>query len=326
VQKAIKDGRLTHEISSRLWYLDFWELTDYLSNQFADALVGPVALSLHLAGLPQKLGSWTPGCADPVGDANALYKNIALQDKYHDTSKELWQFASWSTDAVTAAGPLAKCTAAQREAIAKRVESSWADKKAAAVVAKGVRALSTTGTTTIRTVDPWHDGTSAKTTVSGADCSGSEIAPRRDGFRCFAGSHLYDPCSVSPARRTDLLCAPLDPAASWTRLTGASSDPAYAGTGAPGATGVFMVKLANGATCRRSTGSGPNGVPGYPYWAGSCTGGPYGSRSLVWRVGDDTGEAGTYPLYPAAGAKIWTAAVETSPGKVHRLPVARAWR
>jgi hypothetical protein len=322
LQNAIKAGRLTHEISSRLKYLAFFEIADYVSNQLADALVGPTTITVQLSGTAQKLGAWTPTCTDAGKDDNALFRNVALQDKYANTSKELWQYPSWAADAATAVRPLTKCSAAQREAVAKSVDTSWADHKAAAVVARAIRALTAGGATIIRTVDPWHDGTAAKAVVSaagsGASCSVSEIAPRRDAFRCFAES-ILDPCFANPAKNTEYLCAPLTLTGKWTRLTGAPRDGGFVNPGTPGQTGIFLAKLANGADCRRSTGAGPNGVPGYPYWAGGCNG-------QVWRVADGMADGSTYPLFATGETGQWAAAVETSPRVVKRLPVTEAWR
>jgi hypothetical protein len=114
---------------------------------------------------------------------------------------------------------------------------------------------------------------------------------------------------------------------SWTRLSGAPQEAGgYRNPDPPGRTGIFAVRLANGAECHRHTGAGPNGVPGYPYWVGTCSGGPLGSGGDIWRIGDSMGSAPNYPLYPTDDPKVWSAAVETSPGKVQKLPVTLAWR
>lgn len=140
--RAIQAGRLVHEISARLWYLDLFQAVEYLGNQLADSFVGPTTLTLHLTGTPQKLGAWKPTCTGPPKDSNLLYRNLALQDRYtRDKSKGLWQFPSWSADARTAVAPLAQCSAAHRDAVAKDVEKSWGDTKAAAVVATAIRSL-----------------------------------------------------------------------------------------------------------------------------------------------------------------------------------------
>ncbi|MDG6110529.1 hypothetical protein Daura_30305 [Dactylosporangium aurantiacum] len=181
--------------------------------------------------------------------------------------------------------------------------------------------------TTFRTVDPWRDGSAGKAAAGQADadssCIPSELASRRDGFRCFIGNDIYDPCFASGS---DYLCAPLTMSGTWTKFTGVPRDAGFVNDGEPGRTDVFAVKLANGAECHRRSGSGPPGVPGYPYWVGGCSGGPFGDAGLIWRIGDGTGSAPNYPLYPTDDPKSWTAAVETAPGKVERLPVILAWR
>jgi hypothetical protein len=181
--------------------------------------------------------------------------------------------------------------------------------------------------TTFRTVDPWRDGTGRKATTGKAgpdsSCIPSELAPRHDGFRCFIDSNIYDPCFNNGS---DYLCAPFTLSGTWTKFTGVSRDAGFVNDGEPGKTGVFAVKLANGAECHRRSGSGPAGVPGYPYWAGGCSGGSFGSGERIWRVGENMNSAQNFPLYSTDDPKLWTAAVETSPGKVERLPVTLAWR
>jgi hypothetical protein len=73
-------------------------------------------------------------------------------------------------------------------------------------VSRAIREL-TPGTRNV-TVDPWAaDGTAASATTdragSGSSCIPSEIAPRPDGFRCFADSTIMDPCFANP--RQELL-------------------------------------------------------------------------------------------------------------------------
>jgi hypothetical protein len=329
-ESAIKAGRLAHEISARLWYLKLFDIVEYVSNQLADSVVGPTTLTLHLTGTPQALGVWTPSCTDAAKDSNLLYRNLALQDQFASSQKELWQFPGWAKAAAAAIKPLAKCPAAHREAVAKDVSASWADKKAAAVVAKAIHALGPGAGTTLVTVDPWHDGSAADATIirssdGDSQCIASEIAPRRDGYRCFADQGLFDPCFASPTKTIDYLCFPASETKPWTLLKGPSKDTGYENTDSPGTTDVFRVKLANGATCARATGAGPKGVPGYPYWVGYCSGGPYGADGKVWRVGEGKTSV-IYPLYPGKADGAWTAAIETSDGTVERLPVALAWR
>jgi hypothetical protein len=137
--RAIKAGRLVHEVSSRLWVLNFFEAVEYVSNQFADAWVGPTTLTVRVSGTPQALGSWQPTCSNATKDSASLYRNVALQDQFADKGKDLWQFSGWAAAASQAVKPLANCSGVYRDLVAKDVESTWADKKAAAVVAKNLR-------------------------------------------------------------------------------------------------------------------------------------------------------------------------------------------
>ncbi len=159
------------------------------------------------------------------------------------------------------------------------------------------------GATQFVTLDPWRDGTLASATDThdsagrtNEGCTSSEISPRDDGFRCFAPG-IYDPCYQSPTKSTDFLCF------FWTheeqRITHLKNVQVKATSGAtaPAGSSIVVAELTDGTICRRATGAGPQGVPGYPYWTGVCTG-PSGG---VWRVGEaDTWKASpsTRPLYP----------------------------
>jgi hypothetical protein len=149
-EKAIQAGRLTHEISARLWYLKLFDVVEYVSNQLADAFVGLTTLTLRLVGNPQVLGAWAPTCTDAAKDSNLLYRNLALQDQFADPRKELWKFPSWASAATTVVQPLTKCSATHQQAVAKDVDTTWGDKKAAAVVSKAIRDLaSASGPTSV---------------------------------------------------------------------------------------------------------------------------------------------------------------------------------
>jgi hypothetical protein len=137
--RAIKAGRLVHEISSRLWVLNFFDAVEYVSNQLADGWVGPTTMTVRVSGTPEALGSWHPTCSNVGKDSNSLYRDVALQDQFVDKGKELWQFSGWAGAASEAVTPLATCSGAYRELVANDVVSSWADKKAAAVVAGKIR-------------------------------------------------------------------------------------------------------------------------------------------------------------------------------------------
>lgn len=153
--RAIKAGRLVHEVSRRLWVLNLLDVVEYVSNQFADAWVGPTTMTLRVTGTPQALGSWQPTCSNAARDSTSLYRNVALQDQFADKGKELWQFSGWAQAASEAVKPLGRCSRIYRESVAKNVESSWADQKAASVVAKKLREL---GTITITRAWSVHGG------------------------------------------------------------------------------------------------------------------------------------------------------------------------
>lgn len=182
---------------------------------------------------------------------------------------------------------------------------------------------------TVVRVDPWRDGTAdaapdAPDPAGASDsCIGSVTSPRPDAFRCFAAHAIRDPCFVDPADSSRYLCVP-DQGTAWIRLRGvAGVEPNPPGQPDQ----VFWARLANGAECKGATGAGPEGLPGYGTWAGTCTGGPWATQRLIWRIADGTPSGVDFPLLPtAAGDGHWLAAVETTEGHVERLPVTAAYR
>ena len=186
-----------------------------------------------------------------------------------------------------------------------------------------------TGAGTVLRVDPWRDGSAdgAKDVQDPAgssdSCIGSVTTPRADAFRCFTANAIRDPCFADPADPSRYLCVP-EEGTTWIRLVGvASTEP-----NPPGHPDrVFWARLANGAECKGASGAGPQGLPGYESWAGTCTGGPWETQRLIWRIADGTSQGAEFPLLPAPGdAGQWLAAVETAQGHVERLPVTTAYR
>lgn len=186
------------------------------------------------------------------------------------------------------------------------------------------------GLTKFQTISPWSDGTLSlvSKTIDGstaedtdsAYCSGSEIAPRNDGYRCY-WPEIYDPCFRSPTSTHDFLCLTRSFDANppeITRLINMNTNPdpefsIYVNPGPPEKSGIFRIELTDGTICSRHTGAGPQGVPGYPFWAGSCIGPSAG----IWRVGESNtwnGDPSHYPLYPPASpGGYWQVAISVGP-------------
>lgn len=135
---AIQSNRIARELVSAFKIITAGKIAFYLSDQFANALVGPLSWSVNGRGTPQQLGQWTPTCSSVETDSNRLYKNLALQDRFADTSKELWQFKDFAGAARTAIGPLDKCSQSFRASLAGRLAAGWADTKTASIVAAAI--------------------------------------------------------------------------------------------------------------------------------------------------------------------------------------------
>lgn len=135
---AIQSNRIARELTSAFRVITLGKILFYLSDQLANAIVGPLSWSIRGRGTPQVLGRWTPTCSSVDTDSNRLYQNLALQDRFADTSKELWQFKDFADAAGTAVEPLEYCSQAHRAALAGRLPSDWGDPKAAGIVAAAI--------------------------------------------------------------------------------------------------------------------------------------------------------------------------------------------
>ena len=135
---AIQANRVVHEISSKFRILTVGELAFYLSDQFANATVGPLAWSVNARGQPQELGNWTPSCVSYAKDSHRLYLNLASQDEFADKGKDLWQFPGFADSAADAVEPLEECTPNYRSGLAAFLPTDWGDSKAARIAAKAI--------------------------------------------------------------------------------------------------------------------------------------------------------------------------------------------
>lgn len=136
-----KANRFTHAAANAFKVLTVGKLAIYGSDQFANATVGPLSWSVRGRGMNAAVGAWAPSCSSVADDSNQLYRNLALQDRYSDTSRELWEFESWPHDASVAVRPSLACDVGYRALLADEVSAGWADPVAASYVATAVRAL-----------------------------------------------------------------------------------------------------------------------------------------------------------------------------------------
>lgn len=134
------------------------------------------------------------------------------------------------------------------------------------------------------------------------DCAASYITGRANGYRCFAGDRILDPCiGVDPAI---LVC----PAAPWSKeyvgvyYRGVNE---YGGT--PQTAGTpWGIQLTSGQRCSLLSGATA----------------AIGSRRLNY----DCGKAGAVYGEPDRG-RVWTVKLEsrTAPGELKTVPLKRVW-
>lgn len=146
----VKANRIIHQVVRAFAVVRFVDYQFYMTDQFANAAVGPLTLSVRGSGRAQNLGVWTPTCNNVKTDSNLLYRNLALQDIFSDKSKELWQFASWRSSARQAVQPLARCSSTYLKELAAQLPTSWGDPRAAQVVVEELSAVRGANPTTSR--------------------------------------------------------------------------------------------------------------------------------------------------------------------------------
>jgi hypothetical protein len=214
---AIKTNRILKEGLGKVGlYLTVADFASYTAELASSGAIGNVTISLFGRGTPQSLGIWTATCTDAGADSNALYKNLALQDAFADSNKELWQFPTWQSSAVTAAQPLRKCDASHIGSVARNVETSWADKNAAAIVAASIRALNgALAATQVITINILSGGkvrsgfTITDETGTTADCTGDSGSPAGttpNTHMCGDNASYMAACWADPSRSSTVLC------------------------------------------------------------------------------------------------------------------------
>ncbi len=140
--KAIQTNRLLKAGLSKLSvFVKVADVSSYVAELTSGALIGSVAVAVFGRGKPQSLGAWSPTCSSPETDSTNLFKNLALQDEFADSMSDLTQHPNWTASTKTAVQPVRKCTPDQISQLARVIEATWGEKKAAAVVASAIRSL-----------------------------------------------------------------------------------------------------------------------------------------------------------------------------------------
>lgn len=138
---AMAHDRLLRSVSRVLRLLSVVEVLTYLGDVGAEALVGDLRWSLRGSGRNAPIGEWEPACDDPAGDSNRLYRNLALQDEFADTSIELHDFPRWAEAAGDAVIPLTSCDPGYLAALSGEVRRGWGDREASGIVADAIDVL-----------------------------------------------------------------------------------------------------------------------------------------------------------------------------------------
>ncbi len=178
-----KAYRLVHQAARKFAVLAAGEFAFYLSDQFANSLVGGnFSFSIRGRGQPQALGRWTPTCVDTSTDSDRLFRNLALQDRFADTSREFWEFPQWAPSARQAIRPLRSCDQDYLATLATFLPSDWGDQKAAQVVADQILTLVDSPRTLDDFVGEWyvHGGSLTINEDGSAISRGHGICP--DGY------------------------------------------------------------------------------------------------------------------------------------------------
>lgn len=229
---ATMANRAVRRLASYAKILTIGQLAFYTSDQFANALVGPLTWSIRGSGKSPQIGAWTPTCSDLAKDSNALYRNLALQDQFADTTKQYWQFPDWKPAAVKAVVPLTTCSSTYRAQLATYLPTSWQDAKSATIVANqiGGSGSTTTNDPRVSVVTPFlPDGrirmpvdTTNYTDVSSGSCFQSSITRATGIYQCGSvAAHL--PACWPSGNKLYCLHGPND--ATVVRIWGGSPQP-----------------------------------------------------------------------------------------------------
>lgn len=132
---AIQANRATQTLLRWAAVLNAAEAVFYLSDQIANASVGPLSWGVYGAGSPQQLGVWSATCSNVMADSTRLYQNIALQDQFSDSSVELHDFSEWGKAGAEAILPLSQCPPEYRDRFARTFPPTWGDVEAAQILA-----------------------------------------------------------------------------------------------------------------------------------------------------------------------------------------------
>jgi hypothetical protein len=328
--RAIKTNRILKEGLSKLGlYLTVVDFASYTAELSSSGAIGDVTISVFGRGTPQPLGAWTATCTNADADSNALYKNLALQDAFADKNKEQWQFPTWQSSSITAAQPLTKCNVSQIESVAHNVETTWADRKAAAIVAVSIRALKgSSSATEVTNINIFSAGrVKAGYTITdeaGApeDCtydSGSPAGTTPNTHMCGTTASYMPACWADPSRANTVLCLThgWDTILRRVRVTNLHPTPKVADPQ------PLSVELADGSRWMLRIGGSWDAVPTNYFGSYGCTEncGLHPNQVLVTDASStfDTSK----PLWTAFIARTGNTPETLSPPT--RIAVARVW-
>lgn len=152
-------------------------------------------------------------------------------------------------------------------------------------------------------IRPWDQYVRISSRISSDNsddfCVTSELTKRSDSYRCFVGQYVLDPCFLEPKEGRGLLCPKEFPEAETyfhLRIVASPERIARLPDGGSEAR-PLAVRLDDGTLCRASSGTGPAGVDGFPYWRGECQGFSAG----IWR--SDEGMREIFP--PSTFGGYW---------------------
>lgn len=164
----------------------------------------------------------------------------------------------------------------------------------------------------VNSIEPAIDGSAPSDDSSTSTCTASNTSDRSDAYRCFALHGVYDPCFQHPEVPGKFACLVPTDGIQWQILE--NMPVSDQGKEAPPAAGSpILVELSDGTLCSRASGAGPQGVPGYPYWAGVCR----GAQAGVWRTNDqavNTEEAIYRNIYGPTQQGYWQIAISAEDG------------
>ena len=125
----MRNNRAFAQLTKVFKVLKVAEALGYLIDLGAEALVGDLRWTVRGQGRGQGIGNWHPTCDDIAEDAQRLYRNLVLDDRFTVGGSEDWYYLErnpqWEPATKRAVTPLTDCSNRHRTDLADNLKTAW---------------------------------------------------------------------------------------------------------------------------------------------------------------------------------------------------------